>query len=72
VSEPLPVLTMRQREIVVLIRQGCTVEEVGDRLDISYHTVRTHVRAIAATLPGDFTPVRRIREHADRLLAMTG
>jgi FixJ family two-component response regulator len=72
VTHALPVLTMRQREIVVLVRQGCTVEEIGERLDISYHTVRTHVRAIAASLPGEYAPVRRIREHADRLLAMTG
>jgi ATP/maltotriose-dependent transcriptional regulator MalT len=68
----LPVLTMRQREIVECIRDGCTIEETAKRLDISFHTARTHVRTIAATLPGDFTPVRRIREHADRLLAMTG
>jgi LuxR family transcriptional regulator, positive regulator of biofilm formation len=36
-------LTVREREILALIAAGCQNIEIGDRLCISTHTVKTHV-----------------------------
>lgn len=39
-----PVLTTRERQVLVLLAEGLTHEEIGARLSISAETVRTHVR----------------------------
>jgi len=38
-----PVLTLRQSEILALVAIGATNEEIGDKLCISPHTVKTHL-----------------------------
>jgi DNA-binding NarL/FixJ family response regulator len=39
-------LTAREKEILALLAQGYLIKEISDRLDIAYHTVRTHLRHI--------------------------
>jgi DNA-binding NarL/FixJ family response regulator len=39
-----PHLTQREREVLRLLADGCSNEEIGNRLTISPETVRTHVR----------------------------
>jgi DNA-binding NarL/FixJ family response regulator len=41
-QQPLPALTTRQREIVRLLAEGCTSEEVAATLGITMKTVETH------------------------------
>jgi DNA-binding CsgD family transcriptional regulator len=43
-------LTEREKEIVELIREGLSSQEVADRLFISFHTVVTHRRNIMKKL----------------------
>jgi PAS domain S-box-containing protein len=43
-EEPPRALTPRQREIVHLVALGASGPEIGDELNISHETVRTHVR----------------------------
>ena len=43
VSEPL---TMREREVLDLLAQGCLYKEIADQLQISYSTVSTHLEHI--------------------------
>ena len=43
-------LTSREQEILVLMIQGADNRTVAERLNISYATVRTHVRSILAKL----------------------
>ena len=40
------VLSNREREVSGLVSRGFTNEEIGDRLDISEPTVKTHLRNI--------------------------
>jgi DNA-binding NarL/FixJ family response regulator len=46
VSDPLADLSPRQREVLELVAQGLTNEEIGARLFLSAHTVKFHVREI--------------------------
>ena len=39
-------LSKREREILVLVAQGCTNLEIGERLSIARTTVRTHLENI--------------------------
>jgi LuxR family maltose regulon positive regulatory protein len=39
-------LTPKEREVLQLLTQELTYDQVGGRLDISVNTVRTHVRVI--------------------------
>lgn len=39
-------LTLREREILILIASGCSNKNIADELCISYHTVKTHVYSI--------------------------
>lgn len=39
-----PALTPRESEVVRLLAQGCTYEQVADRLGVSPHTVTTHIK----------------------------
>ena len=43
---PEMVLTARQREIAKLVVVGATSKEIARELDVSYHTVRTHMKNI--------------------------
>lgn len=42
VSDPLDLLTERQREILKLIAEGRSTREIGERLNVSVKTVETH------------------------------
>lgn len=53
VTDKLPALTQREREVLRLLADGCTNEETGKRLFISPETVRTHVRKAMAKLDAD-------------------
>lgn len=45
-----PSLTRRQLEVLSLIADGLTVEQIADRLFLSPHTVTTHLRNAAYAL----------------------
>jgi DNA-binding NarL/FixJ family response regulator len=49
----LPALTERERDVLRLLADGCSNEEIGARLFISPETVRTHVRKAMAKLDAD-------------------
>jgi DNA-binding NarL/FixJ family response regulator len=46
----LPNLSPREREIMHLMAQGSTAQDVGDRVGVSVETVRTHVRNVIRKL----------------------
>ena len=52
-SEKIPSLTQREREVLRLLADGLSNEEIGKRLFISPETVRTHVRKAMAKLQAD-------------------
>lgn len=52
-SEKIPTLTQREREVLRLLADGHSNEEIGKRLFISPETVRTHVRKAMAKLEAD-------------------
>jgi DNA-binding NarL/FixJ family response regulator len=52
-SEKIPSLTQREREVLRLLADGHSNEEIGKRLFISPETVRTHVRKAMAKLEAD-------------------
>lgn len=37
-------LTARETDVVSLLAQGCTYEQIGLRLGISLHTVTSHIK----------------------------
>jgi DNA-binding NarL/FixJ family response regulator len=43
-------LTTREREVLGLLADGCSTEEIGSQLFLSLHTVRNHVRNILTKL----------------------
>jgi two-component system, NarL family, nitrate/nitrite response regulator NarP len=45
-SEPLDCLSERQLEVLRLLAEGCSYEEIGSRLFISLNTVKFHTRSI--------------------------
>ena len=49
----IPKVTQREREILRLLADGLTNEEIGKELFISPETVRTHVRKAMAKLDAD-------------------
>lgn len=53
VTAKLPALTQREREVLRLLADGLSNEEIGKRLFISPETVRTHVRKAMAKLEAD-------------------
>jgi DNA-binding NarL/FixJ family response regulator len=52
-SEKMPRLTQRERDVLRLLADGLSNEEVGKRLFISAETVRTHVRGAMGKLDAD-------------------
>ena len=52
-TDRLPALTQREREVLRLLADGLANEEIGKRLHISPETVRTHVRKAMAKLEAD-------------------
>lgn len=52
-SGKLPSLTQRERDVLRLLADGLSNEEIGKRLFISPETVRTHVRKAMAKLDAD-------------------
>ena len=53
VTESLPALTRREREVLRLLADGLSNEEIGKQLFISPETVRTHVRKAMGKLDAD-------------------
>ena len=53
VTDKLPSLTQREREVLRLLADGLSNEEIGKRLFISPETVRTHVRKAMRKLDAD-------------------
>ena len=53
VAERLPALSQREREVLRLLADGLSNEEIGRELFISPQTVRTHVRKAMARLDAD-------------------
>ncbi len=52
-SDKVPSLTQREREVLRLLADGLSNDEIGKRLFISPETVRTHVRKAMAKLDSD-------------------
>jgi len=52
-ADKLPALTQREREVLRLLADGLSNEEVGKRLFIAPDTVRTHVRKAMRKLDAD-------------------
>ena len=53
VTERLPSLTHRERDVLRLLADGLSNEEIGKKLFISPETVRTHVRKAMSKLDAD-------------------
>lgn len=45
-TSPLARLTQREHEVLSCLAEGCLYKETGERLGMSIHTVRTHIRAL--------------------------
>jgi DNA-binding NarL/FixJ family response regulator len=52
-QEPAETLTAREREVLGLVAAGSTNIEIAEKLNISIHTVKTHMRKILAKLQQD-------------------
>ena len=46
-------LTTRERQVLTLLADGLTTDEIGSRLSIAGETVRTHVRKAMRRLNAD-------------------
>ena len=53
IAKDLPALTQRERDVLRLLADGLSNEEIGKRLYISPETVRTHVRKAMEKLDAD-------------------
>lgn len=65
-AEAPPVLTVREREILQLIVQGCPQKEIADRLCLAFETVHSYTKYIRKKLncPNTATLVRKaIEQH---------
>ena len=69
VGAKLPQLTQRERDVLRLLADGLSNEEIGKRLFISAETVRTHVRKAMDKLDADTRTQAVARALRDRLIA---
>ncbi|MCY1436088.1 HTH-type transcriptional regulator MalT [compost metagenome] len=44
------ILTEREREVMLLAAEGCALREIAERMSLSLHTVKTHLRNINGKL----------------------
>jgi len=49
-AETHATLTVREQQVLVLVASGATNQEVADKLNLSIHTVKSHVRKILSKL----------------------
>lgn len=49
-AETHPTLTVREQQVLVLVAAGATNQEVADKLNLSVHTIKSHVRKILSKL----------------------
>ena len=49
-------LTPAQEKVAALVVVGLTMKQIAERLDLSWHTVHAHIKAIADLLPTDGVP----------------
>jgi DNA-binding NarL/FixJ family response regulator len=68
-SNELPQLTQRERDVLRLLADGLSNEEIGKRLYISAETVRTHVRKAMDKLDADTRTQAVARALRERLIA---
>lgn len=69
VTDELPALTQREREVLRLLADGLSNEEIGKQLFISPETVRTHVRKAMEKLDADTRTQAVARALRGRLIA---
>lgn len=69
VLNKLPQLTQREREVLRLLADGLSNEEIGKKLYISAETVRTHVRKAMGKLDADTRTQAVARALRDHLIA---
>lgn len=69
VGAELPQLTHRERDVLRLLADGLSNEEIGKRLFISAETVRTHVRKAMDKLDADTRTQAVARALRDQLIA---
>jgi DNA-binding NarL/FixJ family response regulator len=55
-----PALSVRQAEIAALVARGLPVKVIAHQTGLSIETVKVHVRAAAAKIPGDSTPRHKL------------
>jgi len=71
-TEPVPApLTGREQEVLALLATGASTTEMRQRLEVSEHTVRTHVRSLLSKL-GVHSRIEALRVAHDRGLVQTG
>jgi DNA-binding NarL/FixJ family response regulator len=68
-TDKLPALTQREREVLRLLADGLSNEEIGKRLFISAETVRTHVRKAMDKLDADTRTQAVARALRNQLIA---
>jgi DNA-binding CsgD family transcriptional regulator len=74
-SKPRPVsvgITAREAQVLRLVAQGCTYAGVGELLDISPHTVATHIKNIYRKLQVHSAGAAVMRAMELRLLTTRG
>jgi RNA polymerase sigma factor (sigma-70 family) len=69
VGNKLPELTHRERDVLRLLADGLSNEEIGKKLFISAETVRTHVRKAMDKLDADTRTQAVARALRDHLIA---
>lgn len=69
IGSQLPQLTQRERDVLRLLADGLSNEEIGKRLYISAETVRTHVRKAMDKLDADTRTQAVARALRDHLIA---